>query len=517
MIPGALDMPMSAARVLDQSVSEHPDREALVARGGRLTYRQLDDLAARSARALIALGVRPGDRLAVSLPNDLDIVGAFHGAMRLGAVWVGVNRQLAAPEKVYIVKDSESRVFLGDHETVAQLGARRQDVPDVRLVEAGPGSEWEAAVAASPGERPDPPDPLSPAGIAYTSGTTGFPKGAIHSQHNLMVPGAALVASRRYGPTLRKADCFPFTILNLHALSTLLVPQAGGTAIVMDRVDAAGIAEWCRGERPNVFNGAPAMLFSLTATEEVEPADLSSLEEVWSGGGHCPPATMEGLRSRFGRPVITTYGLTEAPSMVAILPLGDQEHRHTSGIALPHLSLGVVGPDDQPLPPGEVGEITVGPVRSGPWADAYRPMLGYWKRDEATASVLRRGVLHTGDLGSLDEEGYLHVADRQSSLILRGGANVYPAEVERVLAEHPAVADSCVVGMADERLGERVVAMVEPRSGTEIDEAELRRHCESNLARYKVPERFLFGSLPRNSMNKVRRPEVTQAFEASSA
>ncbi|MHB1582878.1 MAG: class I adenylate-forming enzyme family protein [Acidimicrobiales bacterium] len=515
----AAPAPLSAAKVLEAPLADRPDAEAVVARSGRLTYRQLDELATRCAGALLALGLAPGDRLAVSLPNDLALVAAFHGAMRLGAVWVGVNRQLAAPEKQYLLDDAGASLVLADPETAEQLAAAGAAAGRrLVVVGAGDGDEWSGLLEAV-----DPAataatvagvqvDPLAPAAIAYTSGTTGRPKGAVHSQHNLVLPGAVLVATRGYGPSLRKADCFPLTILNLQVLSTLLVAQAGGTAVVMDRVDAAGIAEWIERERATVFNGAPAMLYSLAEHPEVRPEALASLDDVWSGGSPCPEPTRRMFTAKFGLHVHTTYGLTEAPSMVAILAPGDRRN-DTSGRPLAHLEVTIADADGRPARHGDEGEVVIGPAKEGPWAGAWRPMLGYRGNEAASAQAVGDGRLHTGDLGHLDADGYLHLTDRRSSLILRGGANVYPAEVERVLDEHPAVAASCVVGIADPRLGERVVAMVEPATGAAVDADELRRHCETNLARYKVPERVVPGVLPRNSMGKVVRPEVRRRLE----
>jgi O-succinylbenzoic acid--CoA ligase len=505
--------PLSATTVLEPALAADPGAEAVVGRSGRLTYRELDDLAERSRRALWAAGVRPGDRVAVSLPNDLPIVALFHGAMRLGAVWVGVNRQLAPPEKRYMVDDSGTAVFLGDDDMVAQLAAAAPALRRITL--AGP--EWADLLGAGPtGDEGWTPDPLAPAAIAYTSGTTGFPKGAVHSQHNLMLPGAVLVQSRGYGPALRKADCFPLTILNLQVLSTLLVPQAGGTAVVMDRVDAPGIAEWLRTERATLFNGAPAMLHALASDDAVVPADLRSVEEVWSGGSSLPEAVRARFATKFGCGVHTTYGLTEAPTVVTIMSRGDTDHPGSSGTALPHLTVAIRGPSGEVLGERDTGEICVEGVPDGPWAGAYRPMLGYWGRPETGAATVRDGRLHTGDLGSLGPAGHLSVAERQSAVIQRGSANVYPGEVERVIDQLDGVTASCVVGVADERLGERVVALVEPAAGAELTADALGAHCAAHLARYKVPERFLFGPLPRNSMGKVIRREVEATMATGS-
>lgn len=485
--------PASVARVLDRALAEDPHREALVTRTRRLTYAELDGLADRAAHALRDLGVRPGDRVAASLPNDADVVIAFHGAMRLGAVWVGVNRALAPPEKRFLLSDSASTLLLCD-----------DDLPDlgVRTVAV---EEWRDAVgAAAGGSVGVDVDPFAPAGIAYTSGTTGRPKGAVHSQHNLLTPGAVLVATRGYGSELRKGDCFPFTILNMAVLTTLLVSQAGGCSIVMDRIDAEGVAEWIREERVTTWNGPPALLHSLATTDSVAPSDLATLDEVWTGGADCPEAIRSAFEAKFGLPVLATYGLSEAPTVVAIDPRDGPHVPGSSGHPLPHLAVRIAGPDGASLPPGETGEVCVGPAD-----DRYRPMLGYWERPTATAETLAGGELHTGDLGFLDPEGNLHLRDRKHLVILRGGANVYPAEVERVLLEAPGIQACAVLGVPDERLGERVAAVVELVDGASLDEEAVRAHCLANLAKYKVPERVVaIDALPRNAMGKIIRTEL---------
>jgi long-chain acyl-CoA synthetase len=203
--------------------------------------------------------------------------------------------------------------------------------------------------------------------------------------------------------------------------------------------------------------------------------------------------------------VLATYGLTEAPSVVAIDGRGGAGHvAGASGRPLPHLAVRIAGDDGASRPTGEVGEIRIGPAD-----DRYRTMLGYWERPDASAEALAGGELHTGDLGLLDAGGLLHVRDRRSLLIIRGGANVYPAEVERVLAEHPAVAAGAVFGVPDERLGERVAAVVEPAAGAAVDVEALRAFLLDNLAKYKVPEQLaVVATLPRNAMGKVVRTEL---------
>jgi acyl-CoA synthetase (AMP-forming)/AMP-acid ligase II len=456
-------VPKPIAQVFDGC---EPTREALVTRSRRFTYAELDELCAKATGALAAMGVRKGDRVAATLPNEAEVVAAFHGAMRLGAIWVGINAALAPPEKRYIIEDAGASVYLDDAEElrVAIEDAAPRDAVDV--------------------------DPFAPAGIAYTSGTTGYPKGAVHSQHNLLMPGRMVVESRGYDALLRKGDCFALTILNMQVLTTLLCAQAGGASIVMDRMDARGVADWIRDERVSVWNGPPALLHSLAHDDSILARDLSSLDEVWTGGADCPEAIRSAFEEKFGLPVLATYGLTEAPTIVAMDPVDGPHVAHASGVPLPHLRVRIADDD----------EICVSAAD-----DRYRLMLGYWNREDATADALRGGELHTGDVGYLDDDGYLHVRDRKSLVIIRGGANVYPAEVERVLQEYEGVTASAVVGVADERLGERVVALVQG----DVDEDTLREHCVANLAKYKVPERFVFvDEFPRNAMGKIIRKEL---------
>ncbi|HUR78991.1 MAG TPA: AMP-binding protein [Acidimicrobiales bacterium] len=451
------------ARVFDRA---DPSHEALVTASQRLNYAELDALCARATGALAAMGVKPGDRVAASLPNEAEVVAAFHGTMRLGAIWVGVNGALAPPEKEFILDDSGASVYLDDADA------------------------WREAIHAAEPRAAAGVDPHAPAGIAYTSGTTGYPKGAVHSQYNLLLPGRMLVESRSWNHTLRKGDCLPLTILNMVVLTTLTAAQSGGTCVVMDRLDAEGVAAWIRGEQVTVWNGPPALLHSLAHNDDVAPHDLASLREVWTGGADCPEAIRSAFENKFGLPVLGTYGLSEAPTVVAIDPPDGPHVDAASGVPLPHIKVRIA--DDE--------EICVSPAD-----DRYRLMLGYWQRDDATAETLRGGELHTGDVGFVDERGYLHVRDRKSLVIIRGGANVYPAEVERVLQALDGVVASAVVGVADDRLGERVVALVEG----DVDEDQLRDYCLANLAKYKVPERFVFvAGFPRNAMGKIIRKDL---------
>ncbi|MEE2665522.1 MAG: AMP-binding protein [Myxococcota bacterium] len=516
-IPG--DAAGSVADVLDRAVREAPEFTALVGRHARYSYAELDRQSNRAAHALLAAGLREGDRIAMSLENQTEIVVAFLGAMRIGAIWAGINRNLAGPEKQFILHDAGVRLFLGDAAACQQLSSRRSELPSLaRVIEVRPGEAScgfrELLASAADETRPAlDVDPSAPAAIAYTSGTTGVPKGAVHSQHNLLLPGAIAAYKGRATSATTVGVCLPLTVLNLMVLGPVLSAQVGCKCVLMDRLDAVGIAAWIRDERIVSFASVPTTFHDLLTHPDVAPGDLESLTQPGVGGANCPEEFKQLYRKRFGIEVQEGYGLTEAPTSVSHTDPQRPRIPGSVGKPHPHQVLRIEDESGTLLPPREVGEVCVGPTTEGPWAGVYTPMLGYWNRAEASAEALRGGWLHTGDLGYLDEEGNLYISDRKADMILRGGANVYSAEVERVLHEDPRVAECAVIGTPDERLGERVAAVIQLEAGARgeqsVLEAELMAHCRDRLARYKCPEQICFvDAFPRNAMNKIVKREL---------
>ena len=509
--------------VFDWLLEEDPGREALVGRHGRFSYAELDAAANRAAAALAGLGVGRHDRVAACLPNDVDLVLAFLATVRLGAIWVGVNRPLAPPEKAYLLSDSGSRVYLAAPDCVAEIEPERRALADLEHVvvvdPADEGAGWRGRCAAEEGARrpaaSDDVDPFEPAAISYTSGTTGHPKGAVHSHHNVLLPGAVSAATGLYGPELRQGVVLPLTILNLVVLGPMTAFQVGSACVAIDRIDAVGLAEWVRKEQVGHFAAVPTIIHDLMTHPDVKPEDLASLKSPMVGGADCPEEFRDLYRERFGREVGIGYGMTEAPTAVTSADGTPSAKPGLCGKALPQIEITVRDEENAPVPAGELGEICVGPAREGGWAGVYTPMLGYWNRPEATEEALRGGVYHSGDLGFLEADGTLYIRGRRNELILRGGANVYPAEVERVLGEHPAVASAAVLGVPDERLGERVVAVVElERDAPDVAEDELVAHVHGQLARYKTPDRIrVVDAMPRNAMNKVVKRDLVPLFE----
>jgi acyl-CoA synthetase (AMP-forming)/AMP-acid ligase II len=488
----------TVADVLRPGVADRPDAPAVAGRAGTLSYAELNRAADAAAGAFWRFGVRPGDRVAACLPNDLDIVIAFHGAQRIGAIWVGIAEAYTLSEQEEIRALSTPRIV---------LGGRHCKITGPAVV----GTEdWRRLVTAGGPAPSITIDPFAPAAIAFTSGTTGRPRAVVHSQHNLIVPGAVLCATRGWGPDLCKGDSMPMTILNLLILNTLSTAQAQGRAVLIDRRDISGIAEQIAEHRVTVWNGAAAQLYDLVRKPEL---DLSSLRELWSGGGDCPDDLRRAVRQSHRLAVSSTYGQTEAPTVVAIDPVGGQTRPRASGVVLPHLDVAAYDEHGVRLAPGEVGEFRVAAAQQGEWAGVWRPPLGEW-RDGEVITHDPPGVVVTGDIGTVSADGWLTVLDRKKLVIVRGGANVYPAEVERVVRLDPRVDAVAVFGVPDARLGERVAALVVARAPLEPD--ELAALCGQHLARYKVPDLWRqVDALPTNPMGKVNRSGLLELLRGS--
>lgn len=491
--------PLSLGPLLDRAVAAVPDKAALVGARGRLSYVELVDEVSRAAAALGELGVRAGDRVAVSLANDIDIVTALMGMWAQGAVFVGVHTVLAPPEKRYLIDDCEPSLYLAADAT--------EDVGSSRLVGL---DEWRMRVADAEPLDPWPEcDPLGLAAIAYTSGTTGNPKGVMHSQHNALLQGAVAVARGSYDAGDVFLCVHPLTILNLQILHGLTTIQALATCAIADGHDPVSLARWIKQEGVTHFAVVPTVAYDLLTHPDVHPDDLVTLTKPRVGGAAMPESVKLLFEERFGVKPATSLGITEGPTLVTRQDPDRPIIEGSCGRALPHIDVQVLDDNDRPVPVGEVGEICFGPRRDGPWAGVYRTMLGYWGRPELSAETLRGGMVHSGDLGRLDADGELYIVERRSQMIIRGGNNIYPAEIERVLGADARVAECCVVGRPDDRLGEVVVAFVQTAYGMDVAAQDLLDLCRANLASFKVPSEICFiEAFPRSPLGKIARSQV---------
>jgi len=478
--------------------STHADTVAVECGDECLTYRELDARAGSAAAALAAHGLREGERVALLLANGIEFAVFVHAVPRAGGVLTLVNARLTSGEIAWQLRDSAARILVTDaeHDALAREAAAQAsvdviDADDARWVESPPR---EGAVEV-PFDRPH--------SVIYTSGTTGRPKGAVLTHGNFYWSAVGSADNLGVRADDRWLACLP--LYHVGGLSILLRSAIYGTAAVIhERFDAERTVRALREERVSLLSVVTVML------ERMLPLDgegfPASLHAVLLGGGSAPRPLLEAAAAR-GVPVLQTYGLTESTSQVATLASADALRKlGSAGLPLAGTTVRIevaAESGSASAEPHEVGEILV----AGPTVCA-----GYLNRPDASAEAIRDGWLHTGDLGYLDEEGYLYIADRRDDLIVTGGENVYPAEVESALLAHPGVGECVVVGVPDARWGAQVAAVVLPATGAEVDAATLEAHARTQLAGYKVPRRFVFVDepLPRTASGKLQRHLVRE-------
>ena len=503
--------PADVASLLDAALPDAADHLALADPEQRFTYAGLAREVAQWAGAFAARGIAQGTAVAASLPNSCAIVIAFMAVQRLGAIWVGVNTVLPPREKAFILGHSGARIYLS---TQADLDAMDGTLADLGCVGIDPASAaWTTEAGASAPAPKAGIDPFAPAVLMYTSGTTGQPKGVCHSQHNMVTVAAALTEAGTIRPDGDRGVVQPLTIPNVMVLGAVMSFWNRKAMHTRPMPNARLLAEWLTREQLNSCIVAPTTVYDILDQQLELPACL----ELAAGGAPIPTPIRNRFIARFGYPLLGTYGLTEAPTIVTDTR-GVEPPTGSSGKALPHLRLAILDEDGAELPRGEVGQLCFGPVSEGRWANIYTPPLGYWHAMDKTAALLEGGLVHTGDMGSIDAEGWLFIADRASELILRGGSNIYPAEVERVLQEHTGLVACAVVGKPDDRLGKRTVAFIQPRDPA-VDRdamiADLQALCRESLARYKMPDEWRFvDGFERNAMAKIVRPRLVALLEA---
>lgn len=500
--------PASVATVLAAGVSSRPRQEALVDARHRLDYQTLDELVGAVAGGMTRLGLEPGRRVAVSIPNSIHVVATYLACMRAGLTFVGVHPGLTAPEKLGLLQRSRPDLVVG---TASIIDTVRDSVGQHVAVDLADPTM--AELAGPRLSEPAEPDAHAPAAIAFTSGTTGQPKGVVHDQHHMVLPASVILHDRLDGRGERIGVHLPLTTLNVLILAPVLAFLGGGTCICIDGYEPAALAATIERERIGHLSTSPAVVHDLLEHPDVAPRRQLANLRLGVGGAACPEQLRLDYEAEVGRRFTTGYGLTEAPTSVTQETERVPHRPGASGVAMAHVDIEIVDEGGRVVEPGTTGEITVVAARSGRWAGCFRGLHSY--HDLPVDRLPGVSRLRTGDVGSLDDEGYLYVADRRSDMINRGGSKVSPVEVEQVLLRHPAVADCIVVGRPSERLGESVAAVVQSRAGHEIATEGLRSHCAQFLAKYKVPsDLIVVAELPRNPMGKVIRNVVREQVAA---
>jgi acyl-CoA synthetase (AMP-forming)/AMP-acid ligase II len=461
--------PATLTEMLRLTVERDPGQEAVVELGGpRLTYRQLWDAAATVAGGLRAQGVRPGDRVAIRLPNGADWAVAFYGVQLAGAVAVPVNTRFSPDEVGYVVGDSGARVVLE------------------------PGSPLPAGAPLADDSRGA--DDL--AGIFYTSGTTGFPKGAMTTNANFVANSETVQRVRGIDLGAETRNLISVPMFHVTGCNTQLVGTVdnGGTVVVMPRFEVHEFISAIVAERINTLVSVPAIYWLALQQPDLSTVDVEAIKLIGYGGAPIAPSLVLALMDRFPQARLANgFGLTETSSITTNLPHEYADKNADSvGFAVPVIDLKVADPD----PATGVGELLV----RGP-----NVVPGYWNKPEATAATFVDGWLHTGDVAWIDGQGLVRIVDRIKDMINRGGENVYSVEVENALAAAPGVYEVAVVGVPDQMMGEKVGAVLVPLPGSRLDPAAVIGYAREHLADFKVPQYLALRDepLPRNPAGKI--------------
>ncbi|WP_405084216.1 acyl-CoA synthetase [Microbispora sp. NBC_01389] len=486
-----------------------PNRTAFVFADRPVSYAEVHERTTRLASRLRDAGVRAGDRVAYLGPNHVAFAETLFATHLLGGIFVPLNFRLTAPEIAYMLTDSGASVLVYAPECSAVVRAlcAPPALPGLRTVVAlaspAPGeTEFESWLSQGDPTPIDIPVALDDVAlILYTSGTTGRPKGAMLSHANLawncfhMLIGVDVASTE---VTLVSAPLFHVAALNQTLLPTFL---KGGMSVIMPSWDVDQCYDLIEKHRVTWMFGVTAMFAAFARSPRWAHADLSSLRTLMSGGAAIPVALIRAYQAR-GLTFCQGYGLTETSPGATFLEAGESERKvGSAGVPVFFANVRVVRPDLTPAAAGEPGEVLVRGPNVTP---------GYWRNPEATAAALTEGGwFHSGDIGVLDDEGHLHIVDRVKDMYISGGENVYPAEVENVLFEHPAVAEAAVVGVPDQRWGEVGRAFVVPRAGAAVAPGDLREFLLCRLAKYKIPVYFdIVDALPKTGSGKIRKPDL---------
>ena len=495
---------MNLADLIDRNADLAPDKAAIRFGGTELTYAALAQRISETARALKSqLGIVRGDRVAILAANHPDYLVLLYACARLGAMLVPINWRLAVPEQLFILRDAGVKALVVEQAFAPVVEALAAALPGVRVIgldfsPAG-GTPFSALLESSGGGadgRSDNVDTTCPLLIVYTSGTTGHPKGAVLRQDALVANAA--MSQHMHDMTAQDHILTVLPLFHVGGLNIQTTPalQLGATVTLHARFAPEATLNAIEHDRPTLTVLVPATIQAMIEHPRWSQAKFDSLRAVSTGSTQVPQRLVDAFTSR-GTPVLQVYGSTET-SPVAVYTRLSGDWRRPGSTGLPGLlcEARIVDDAGDELPAGTAGEVVV----RGP-----NVLSEYWNNPKATAEALREGWYYSGDIGVRDADGHFFIHDRKKNLIISGGENIYPAEVERVLGQHPSVADAAVIGRADDKWQEVPVAYIVPQPDATPDPAAIERFCLAQLARYKVPREYVFvDSLPRNAMGKVQ-------------
>ena len=496
-------MSLNLGSILQASCADRPDSKALRLGEFSMSYAELDAAARGVASALAERGIEANDCVAVLIPNVPEFTIAYFGILYAGATVVPINVLATAIEVDYFLRDSKAKMLIAhkNFENVGTKGAALADVPCVSAGNEGEGTLAEL-MASSPVDGIYPTSPDDTAVILYTSGTTGKPKGAELTHSNILL-NCAIVSPKLVPVPLGQAN-YLATLPLFHSFGQVVVQNAsissGGCFSLLPRFDPGQALEIIERDKINVFAGVPTMYFAMLHHKGDRSYDVSSLEFCLTGGAPMPIEVMSAFEKKFGVTIIEGYGLSETSPIASFGTLGRPRKAGSIGYPVWGVELQIADEKGKALPDGERGEICI---------RGHNIMKGYLGRPEATAEAFEGGWFHSGDIGYRDDDGCYWIVDRKKDMILRGGFNVYPREVEEVLYAHEAIAEAAVVGVPHESHGEEVKAVVSLLAGKTASEKEIIDFCKERLSAYKYPRTVEFmDALPKGPSGKILKREL---------
>ena len=498
-----MTVPNNMRELIEMYQEERADEPCILWRDEEITYRQLNERTNRVANGLKALGIKKGDVVSVYLPNCPDYYYVWFGITKLGAVFGPINALFKGDEVRHVLSDSGAVAVITSEALIDTIDAARDACPALRHVVCLEGERKGASAYVDLLKHPSELAPVDIAGndlaaILYTSGTTGKPKGAMLSHWNYIWDTmAAADAHARSAPGEGRLGLV-LPLFHANAQVTGLTQfLTGGSVAMWERFSPSDFWETVDRYQPKTFSAVPTMLSILLLSPIKEGLDISCLDFVISGAAPLPLDIMQRFEEAFGLRILEGYGLTEGTCVSAVNPYWGVRKPGSIGLPLRGQPMKIVDDDMNELPPGEYGEIVV----KGP-----NVMQGYYNNPEATAETIVDGWLRTGDMGYVDEDGYFFIVDRKKDMIIRGGENIYPREIEEVLYTHPQIAEATVIGRKDVIWGEQVVAVVVPAAGATLTAEDVIAFCKERLADYKLPYEVIFRqSLPTSLTGKVQK------------
>lgn len=500
---------MTIAQLLNERAQELGEKTFLLCEGEELTYAHVNEHARRVAGNLAARGIAKGDKIVLLMGNCIEFVYLFLGAGRIGAVVVPVNPMLKPSELAHIVNNSDAETIITIPEfgpLLEQASALFPRVSRFFLVGgAHDGAEsFDVLVHPVAGAEEFAACPDDDAAIIYTSGTTGLPKGVVLTHRNYLANARMLVHVIAMGPTDRFLLVLPLFHVNAQVVSILAPMMARADVVIMKKFNPFGILPAIETYRTTIMSAVPTIYNIICRLMRSEARDISSMRLFASGAAPLPEKTYQETQEVLQKPLVMGYGLTEATCASAAADHTDPVRWNSVGPPLRYTSVRIIDEDGTDVPYGEVGEILI----AGPTV-----MKGYYKDPEATRQVLKGGWLRTGDLGRFDEDGYLYIVGRLKDMIIRGGQNIYPTEVENVLSTYPGVEECAVVGVEDEQWGQEVLAAIKVAEGQTIDPVAAMDYCREHMAPYKCPRIVRFVTeFPKTATGKIKKSEIAEAF-----